>query len=299
MDATITSVSTGEEAYYSISYAITGTFPEKPPIATRNEKRCASYTTTSDPGTEVTLILVGFSGPTIVKIVKDLKDHILACHGSENPDSLESFLGRVVEGTDPALRVALTLAMFAGGQAVAEASIRLRRESESRSRERLESVGQARSTAPTRTFLDAEDRLQTFLGGYGYIEAYMLGRGVPSRGGVIEQSPVHIPIIDDEPADEAVGAPPQPTAALTSAPATTTESLAEIPVTAAATTTSAVPSLVAIRGSSRGGLRRFICKSTGIAVTFKKSLGQGLARSQGDGYQAERWDHFNSCETGR
>ena len=93
--------------------------------------------------------------------------------------------------------------MFAVGQALAEASIRLLHESESR--ERLASVGQARSTAPTRALLDAEDRLQTFLVGFGYIEAYMLGRRVPGRGGVIEQSPLQVPIIDDEPAHEASG----------------------------------------------------------------------------------------------
>ena len=96
----------------------------------------------------------------------------------------------------------------------------------------------------------------------------------------MEQFPLHIPITDDESADDTVGAPPPPTAALTTAPATTTESLAEISVTATATTTPAVHSLIAIRGTSRGGLRRFIRKSTGIAGTLKKSWGQGLARSR-------------------
>ena len=87
-DATITSVSTGEEAYYSNSYANTGAFPEKLHIAARNEERYASYATTSNPSAEVTPILIGFRGPTIVKIVKHFKDHILAYHEQENPNSL-------------------------------------------------------------------------------------------------------------------------------------------------------------------------------------------------------------------
>ena len=60
--------------------------------------------------------LIGFRATTVVRVVKDLRDNIVAYRGREEPGDLESFLDGAMSGIDPALRVALTLALLAGGQ---------------------------------------------------------------------------------------------------------------------------------------------------------------------------------------
>ena len=75
----------------------------------------------------------------------------------EEPEALDEFLQPVTREIDSALRVALTLAKLAGGQAAAEAGIRLLRESETR----LHSVPACCFLPPTsnRATRDAERRL--------------------------------------------------------------------------------------------------------------------------------------------
>ena len=104
----------------------------------------------------------------------ELLDNIVACRGREEPRDLESFLDGAMSGIDPALRVALTLALLAGGQATTEAETRLLREA--KSKVRLTSAGRTLPETTNRATIDAEFRLQMFLGEFGYLEAYMRGR---------------------------------------------------------------------------------------------------------------------------
>lgn len=46
-------------------------------------------------------VLVVFQGPIMVRLVRDLRGHILVYKGPEEPDSLEGFLGRVTVGSTP------------------------------------------------------------------------------------------------------------------------------------------------------------------------------------------------------
>ena len=71
-------------------------------------------------------------------------------------------------------RVALNLALLAGGQAAAEAGTRLLREAESKVR--FTSASRPLPEISNCATVDAEFRLQMFLGGFGYLEAYMMGR---------------------------------------------------------------------------------------------------------------------------
>ena len=91
---------------------------------------------------------------------------------------------------DPALRVALTLAILAGDQAAVEAGTRLLRESETR----LHSVpaGYFHPSISNRATLDAERRLQMFLGGCGYIDDIVLGREVTGSERLFTPAPVHL-----------------------------------------------------------------------------------------------------------
>ena len=79
-----------------------------------------------------------------------------------------------LSGIDPALRVALTLALLVGGQAAAEAGTRLLREAESKVR--LTSAGRILPETMNHATIAAEFRLQMFLGGFVYLEACMRGR---------------------------------------------------------------------------------------------------------------------------
>ena len=97
----------------------------------------------------------------MVRLVRELRDHILAYQVPEEPDCLEVFLGRVTMGVDSELRIALTLAMLARGQAAADATTRLLRELESRTR--LASTRQAPPVTPARAIIDAELRVQLSL----------------------------------------------------------------------------------------------------------------------------------------
>ena len=115
--------------------------------------------------------LIGFRDTTVVRIVKELLDNIVAYRGREEPGDLDSFLNSAMSGIDLALRVALTLALLAGGQATAEVGTRLLREAESKVR--LISAGRTVPETTNRATIDAEFRLQMFLGGFGYLEAYM------------------------------------------------------------------------------------------------------------------------------
>ena len=94
---------------------------------------------------------------------KELLDNIVAYRGREKPGDLESFLDGAMSGIDPALRVALTLTLLAGGQAAAEAETRLLREAESKVR--LTSAGRTTPETTVRATNDAEFRLQMFLVG--------------------------------------------------------------------------------------------------------------------------------------
>ena len=119
-------------------------------------------------------VLIGFRGTTVVRVVKELLNNIVAYRGREEPGDLESFLDWAMSGIDPALGVALNLALLADGQAAAEAGTRLLREAESKVR--LTSAGRTVPETTKRAKIDAKFRLQMFLGGFGYLEAYMRSR---------------------------------------------------------------------------------------------------------------------------
>ena len=132
--------------------------------------------------------LVGFDGQLVVGIVHELNDHLLAYRGPEEPEMLDEFIRPATKEIDSALRVVLTPEMLAGGQAAAEAGTRLQRESETR----LHSVSNDCFFPPTsnQTTQDAERHLQMFLGGCGYLDAFMLGREVAGRERLFASSPV-------------------------------------------------------------------------------------------------------------
>ena len=132
-------------------------------------------------GTQCSPVLVGLHGPTVVRLVTELKDFILAYRGPEDSDDLEMFLARAAEDVDSAFMVAIAIALLVGGQATAEAATRLLRKSESR--ERTVAVEATRPEAPTRALQDAEARLQTFLGGCGYADGYRVERRLRGYGG--------------------------------------------------------------------------------------------------------------------
>ena len=91
--------------------------------------------------------LAGFSGPSVVRIVRELKDLLLTYRGREDPDDLEEFLRRASLGVYPKLRVALTMAIIAGAQAAAEAGIPLLYDAESRTTASTISVDQSAAAA--------------------------------------------------------------------------------------------------------------------------------------------------------
>ena len=103
---------------------------------------------------------------------------------------MDEFLRPLTREIDPAFRVALTLAMLAGGQAAAEAGTRLLRESETR----MHSVPADCFLPPTsnRAMQDAERRLQMFLEGFGYVDAFVLRREVMGRERLFAPASVHL-----------------------------------------------------------------------------------------------------------
>ena len=79
-----------------------------------------------------TPVLIEFAGLTIVRAIRELKELLLAYRGREEAIDLENFPAYAATGIDPALRVALTIALLTGGQVVAAAKKCLLHEAETR-----------------------------------------------------------------------------------------------------------------------------------------------------------------------
>ena len=134
--------------------ATVGALGEPASVVTRDSRTAATANVGPGSRHEPTPVLIGFRGTTVVRVVKELQDNIVAYRGREEPGDLESFLDGAMSGIDSALRVALTLALLEGGQAATQAGTRLLQEAESNVR--FTSAGRTLPETTNRATIDAE-----------------------------------------------------------------------------------------------------------------------------------------------